>query len=210
MRAVGPLERLREWRIDRLTDRMARRPSGRRARETYGAPDVHAFLWPDVLAALQLEPDDRLLDVGCGGGVFLRHVRDTVGCEVAGIDHSRTLVRLAEPYAVYGDAHSLPFADGSFTAVSSIAAFFFLADPLRALRELRRVLDPARGRIAIMTTSPEAKGSPAAPDPIASRGHFYSDRELQDLAVDAGFADVVVERTDESGWGQLLRGRAQP
>jgi SAM-dependent methyltransferase len=207
---VGPLERLRGWRIDRLTDRMARRPSGRRARATYGAPDVHAFLWPDVLAALQLRPDDRLLDVGCGGGVFLRHVRDTVGCEVAGIDHSRTLVRLAQPYAVYGDAHALPFADGAFTAASSIAAFFFLAEPVRALRELHRVLDRANGRIAIVTTSPEAKGTPAAPDPIASRGHFYTDDELRGLAVEAGFADVAVERTDESGWGQLLRARAQP
>lgn len=206
---MRPLERLREWRIDRLTDRMARRPSGRRARATYGAPDVHAFLWPDVLAALQLERDDRLLDVACGGGVFVRHVRDTVGCEVAGIDHSRTLVRLARPYAVHGDAHTLPFADNSFTAVSSIAAFFFLAEPVRALREMHRVLDARRGRIAIITTSPEAKGSPAAPDPIASRGRFYSDAELRDLAAEAGFVEIVVERTDESGWGQLLRARAQ-
>jgi ubiquinone/menaquinone biosynthesis C-methylase UbiE len=207
---VGPLERLREWRVDRLTDRLARRPSGRQARKTYGAPDVHSFLWPHVLDALQLTREDRLLDIGCGGGVFLRHVRDTVGCEVAGIDHSRTLVRLARPYAVYGDAHSLPFADGEFTAACSIAAFFFLAEPSRALRELSRVLDPARGRVAIVTTSPEAKGSPAAPYPLASRGHFHSDDELRDLAVEAGFADVAVVRTDESGWGQLLTARAQP
>jgi SAM-dependent methyltransferase len=207
---VGPLERLRQWRIDRLTDRLARRPSGRRARETYGAPDVHSFLWPNVLEALQLEREDRLLDIGCGGGVFLRHVRDTIGCEVAGIDHSRTLVRLARPYGVYGDAHSLPFADGAFTAVASIAAFFFLAEPVRALREMRRVLDPARGRIAIVTTSPEARGSPAAPEPIATRGHFYSDDALRELAVEAGLANVAVVRTDESGWGQLLTARAQP
>jgi len=207
---LGPLERLREWRVDRLTDRLARRPAGRRARATYGAADVHSFVWPHVLEALQLVPDDRLLDVGCGGGVFLRHVRDTIGCEVAGIDHSRTLVRLARPYATYGDAHALPFADGEFTAVSSIAAFFFLAEPVRALREMRRVLDPSRGRIAIVTTSPEAKGTPAAPYPIATRGHFYTDGELHDLAVEAGLADVAVVRTDESGWGQLLTGRAQP
>lgn len=205
---MGPLERLREWRIDRLTDRLARRPSGRKARATYGAPDVHSFLWPDVLAALQLTPDDRLLDVGCGGGVFLRHVHDTVGCDVVGIDHSRTLIRLARPYGVYGDAHALPFADGEFTAVASLAAFFFLAEPVRALREMRRVLDPSRGRIAIVTTSPEAKGTPAAPYPVATRGHFYGDDELRGLALEAGFADVAVARTDDSGWGQLLT--AQP
>jgi ubiquinone/menaquinone biosynthesis C-methylase UbiE len=205
---MGPLQRVRDWRIDRMTDRVARRPHGRRARATYGAPDVHDFMWPAVLGSLQLEPDDRLLDVGCGGGVFLRHARDTTGCAVLGIDHSREMVRLARPLAVLGEAGRLPFADGEFTAVSSIAAFFFFPQPVDALREMRRVIDPERGRIAICTTSPEAKGSPAAPYPLATRGHFYTDDELQKLAREAGFTTVTVTRTDESGWAQLLA--AQP
>ncbi len=33
------LYRFREWRIDRMTDRVARPPRGRKARETYGADD---------------------------------------------------------------------------------------------------------------------------------------------------------------------------
>jgi cyclopropane fatty-acyl-phospholipid synthase-like methyltransferase len=205
---MGLLERIREWRIDRMTDRIARRPHGRKARETYGAPDVHDFMWPTVLESLNLQPDDRLLDVGCGGGVFLRHARDTTGCAVTGIDHSREMVRLAGPLAVLGEADQMPFADGEFTAVSSIAAFFFFAKPVDALKEMRRVLDPERGRIAICTTSPEAKGSPAAPYPLATRGHFHTDDELHRLALDAGFTNVAVRRTDESGWGQLLA--AQP
>jgi SAM-dependent methyltransferase len=205
---MDPLQRIRDWRIDRMTDRIARRPRGRQARATYGAPDVHDFMWPTVLEALQLQPDDRLLDIGCGGGVFLRHARDTTGCAVQGVDHSREMVRLARPLAVLGEADRLPFADAEFTAVSSIAAFFFFPKPVDALREMRRVLDPEQGRIAICTTSPEAKGSPAAPYPLASRGHFYTDDELYQLARDAGFTTVTVTRTDESGWAQLLA--AQP
>ena len=76
-------ERLREWRIDRMTDRIARRPHGRKARAVYGAPDVHSFVWEPVLEALELAPDDTLLDVGCGGGVFLERALET-GC--AGVD----------------------------------------------------------------------------------------------------------------------------
>jgi SAM-dependent methyltransferase len=206
----GPLERIREWRIDRMTDRVARRPHGRRARTTYAAPDVHDFAWPPVLEALELTRDDRLLDVGCGGGVFARHVHASVGCEVVGVDHSAEMVSLAQPFAIHADAHDLPFADGEFTAASSIVAFFFFAHPRRALEEMRRVLDSERGRIAIFTTAPEAKGTAAAPYPLATRGRFYADDELAALARDAGFAHVDVRRTDGSGWAQLLAARAQP
>jgi SAM-dependent methyltransferase len=88
------LGRIREWRIDRMTDRVARRPHGRAARQTYGADDVHSFVWEPVLEALQLTPDDALLDVGCGGGVFLRRALES-GCRGVGLDHSRDMVRLA-------------------------------------------------------------------------------------------------------------------
>jgi ubiquinone/menaquinone biosynthesis C-methylase UbiE len=185
-----------------MTDRLARRPHGKRARETYGSPTSHDFAWPHVLDALALGPDDRLLDVGCGGGVFLRHVRDTVGCDVAGLDHSRDMVKLAAPFAVLGSAEALPFEDGAFTAVSSVVAFFFFPDPVRALREMRRVLDPERGRVAIFTTAPEAKGSPAAPYPLATRGHFYEDEELVGLAREAGFGEARIAHREP--WAQLL------
>jgi ubiquinone/menaquinone biosynthesis C-methylase UbiE len=189
-----------------MTDRIARRPHGRKARETYAAPTSHDFAWPPVLEALALAPDDRLLDVGCGGGVFLRHVREQIGCDVTGVDHSREMVRLAAPFAVLGSVERLPFRDGEFTAVSSIVAFFFFPDPVRALREMQRVLDPERGRVAIYTTAPEAKGSPAAPYPLATRGHFYGDEELVALARDAGFREARIAAREE--WAQLLYARA--
>jgi len=185
-----------------MTDRIARRPHGRGARRTYGADDVHSFAWPPVLEALGLGPDDRLLDVGCGGGVFMRHARALTGCRVTGVDHSRDMVRLAGADAVRGSAEQLPFADGSFTAVSSLVAFFFFPDPVCALTEMRRVLEPEHGRIAIFTTAPEAKGTEAAPYPLASRGHFYTDDELAQLAREAGLSRSRVERPDP--WAQLL------
>ena len=197
----GPI---REWRIDRMTDRVARRPHGRKARETYGDPEAHSFAWPPVLEALALGPDDRLLDVGCGGGVFMRHVRDTIGCEVTGVDHSRDMVELSG--GVYGDAAGLPFGDRSFTAVSSVVAFFFFPDPVQALREMLRVLEPDRGRVAIYTTAPEAKGTMAAPYPLATRGHFYTDDELVALAREAGFGSARIAFRED--WAQVLA--AQP
>jgi cyclopropane fatty-acyl-phospholipid synthase-like methyltransferase len=91
---VNLLGCLPEWRIDRMTDRIARRPHGRKARATYGAADAHSFLWEPVLETLELGSEDRLLDVGCGGGAFLQRARQS-GCAIAGLDHSRDMVRLA-------------------------------------------------------------------------------------------------------------------
>jgi hypothetical protein len=39
------------------------------------------------------------------------------------------------------------------------------------------------GRLALYTTSPELRGTPAAPEPLASRGHFYEDEELVESPV---------------------------
>jgi len=207
-RFAPPLERILG---DRVTDRRARRPSGKRAREVYGAPDVHEEMRRAVLAALAPGPDHRLLDVGCGGGVLLRDALAT-GATAAGVDHSEEMVTLARETnaeataagrleVVRADAAALPFPDESFTHVSMVIVFLFLPDPAAALREVHRVLRPG-GRLAVATIPPELKGHPyASPEPMASRGHFYTDAELESLARGAGFEDVKVSP------GQLLVAR---
>jgi ubiquinone/menaquinone biosynthesis C-methylase UbiE len=209
--ALNPLRWVREWRIDRMVDRVARRPHGHSARKTYGAEDVHSFAWEPVLDALQLTPSDSLLDVGCGGGVFLRRALET-GCGATGVDHSHDMVQLARRTTggrapiVQASADRLPFGEEAFTAVSCLVAFFFFPDPVTALREFRRVLEPQRGRLAVYTTAPELKGTPAAPYPLATRGHFYEDDELAGHARSAGFASVEIRRPDPGG-AQLLVAR---
>jgi ubiquinone/menaquinone biosynthesis C-methylase UbiE len=83
--------------------------------------------------------------------------------------------------------------------------FMFLSDPIKVLRECRRVLSPS-GRLAVYTTSPALRGTPAAPEPLASRCHFYGDEELAHIARQAGFAAVAV--VDDDG-GQLLTARRE-
>jgi SAM-dependent methyltransferase len=193
---------------DWLTDRVARQPAGRRAREVYGADDIHDFARRAILDALALGPQDRLLDVGCGGGLLLRDALAS-GATVTGLDHSEDMARLARERApgadvVLGSAEQLPFADASFTAIAMSIVFFFLPDPIAVLRECRRVLAPG-GRLAVYTTSPALRGTPAAPEPVASRGHFYEDEELADLAHQAGLAGAAVVNDDG---GQLLTASA--
>ena len=193
-----------EW----LTDRVARRPSGPRARKVYGAEDVHDFARQAILEALALVPADHLLEVGCGGGLLLRDAL-TTGASATGIDHSEEMAKLARERAPgarveLARAEGLPFGDGSFTALAISVVFFFFDDPVGVLRECHRVLRPG-ARVAVYTTGPELRGTPAAPEPIAAFGHFYDDEQLASLARSAGFADVAVR--NQRG-GQLLTARA--
>jgi hypothetical protein len=67
---------------------------------------------------------------------------------------------------------------------------------------MRRLLDPERGRLAIMTAAPEAKGTPAAPYPVTTRGHFYADDELARLPLEANFSFAWIAH--RKPWAQLL------
>ncbi len=156
--------------VDWLTDRVARRPSGLQARQVYGADDVHQFARRAILDALALGSGDHVLDVGCGGGLLLRDAL-AQGARATGLDHSEDMVALARERApgstvVLAEAENLPFEDAIFGAVAMSIVFFFLADPVSVLRECRRVLRPD-GRLAIFTTGPELRGTPAAPEPLA-------------------------------------------
>ena len=200
-RAAGLAEdALEDW----LIDRVARRSAGPRARAVYGAEDVHDFARRAILDALRLAPGDHLLEIGCGGGLLLREAL-RAGAVATGLDHSEEMVGLARERApgatvVLGAAEELPFADHAFTAVAMSIVFMFLPDPVAALRECRRAMAPA-ARLALYTTSPELRGTPAAPEPMASRTYLYDDDALASLARQAGFTGVCV---DNDAGGQLL------
>ncbi len=200
LKSTAPVE-LGDW----ITDRRARRPSGAHSRETYRAPLFHYPNFGAILAEIALTPQDYLLEVGCSGGALLKEALKS-GCRAAGIDHSLDMVQLArsENHAALAEgrleirqanADQLPFIDQRFTCAVMTGVLGFLPHPVTALREIRRVLVPG-GRFMALGSDPRWRGTMAAPEPMASRLHFYSDDELKQLATRAGFSKAVVVMRD--------------
>ncbi len=194
---------LGEW----ITDRRARRPSGAQARTFYRDPLYHYPNFRVILAELALTPRDVLIEVGCGGGALLAEALKT-GCRAAAVDHSLEMVGLAREVnrdAVsegrlevrLASADRLPFPDATFTCATMTGVLGFVPDPVAALREILRVLAPG-GRFVALGCDPEMRGTPAAPEPMASRLRFYESDELERLAQEAGFDGVnVIQRNLE-------------
>jgi SAM-dependent methyltransferase len=190
---------------DWLTDRLARRPAGAAARAVYRDPLYHYPNFRVILEELALSPSDYLLEVGCGGGALLKSALQS-GCHAAAVDHSADMVRLARTEnadaiaqgrleIVEASADALPFPNDTFTCAAMTGVLGFLTHPVGALAEMRRVL-VSGGRIVVLGSDPELKGTPGAPEPMASRLRFYDDPELAALGREAGFDDVRVERRD--------------
>ena len=108
----------------------------------YGGAD---FLEPYLAA----RPGD-VLEVGCGTGVFTRHVGAALpGSRVVGLDVDEARLAFARarnpaPNVAYqaGDLLHLPFEDGRFDLVFCRFVLVHVQDPTQALREMARVARP--------------------------------------------------------------------
>jgi SAM-dependent methyltransferase len=81
--------------------------------------------------------DRKVLEVGCGRGVFQDLVENYTG-----IDYSSTVGKYLHKTFVQGSATALPFEDESFDAAWTNWVFEHVPDPEKAFFEIRRVIKP--------------------------------------------------------------------
>ena len=127
---------------------------------------------------------------------------------------------LGAPADVYAaaDAERLPFEDGQFDAVYSQIVLYRLPDPVRAVREIRRVLAPGGRWVGIERASPwappfhtrEARlmGARAAAAGLGERPFTYREwiALLRDAGVAATIAPVPGSRVRHPALRHLLNG----
>ncbi|HEY3407659.1 MAG TPA: methyltransferase domain-containing protein [Propionicimonas sp.] len=168
----------------------------------------------ELAAILAVQPDEDVLDVGCGSAVLLSSY--VAGArQVAGLDASRLHVdmarqRLADRIAsgtaevVLGDAGSLPWPDGSFAVVTSFNCLKFVPEPRKALGEIHRVLRP--GGRAVLTISDRLRNVKLSGTQDAWGQWRWSEADARRLMAEAGFVDVSASLIGKPQF-QLVVGR---
>jgi SAM-dependent methyltransferase len=97
---------------------------------------------------VRVEPEQRVLDVGCGSGALTAVLVGRVGIDrVSAVDPSESfveVVRTAYPSmdVQRSGAESLPFPDGAFDAVLAQLVVHFMSDPVAGIAEMARTTAP--------------------------------------------------------------------
>lgn len=106
-----------------------------------------ARFYDDLIGALDIQPGDAVLDVGCGTGTVLRFISTQTEIRGFGLDVSPDMLEVAREKAPgldfrLGDCGQLPYDDNSMDVVMACMAYHHFPDQKRFREEARRVLKP--------------------------------------------------------------------
>lgn len=161
-----------------------------------------------VIELLDVQPDDRVLEVGFGPGLAIALIaeRATAGL-VAGVDPSevmvsqairrnRAAVRDGRVELRRGTVAALPYPDAHFTGACALHSLRFWPSVEGGLRELRRVLVPD-GRVVLALRMRRAGAGRFDP----SRYEFTDEQVAGVVATlgSVGFREAATQRR-EIGW----------
>jgi ubiquinone/menaquinone biosynthesis C-methylase UbiE len=149
-----------------------------------------------VVSLLNVQPSDRVLEIGFGSGADIYRVAKLVPQGfVAGIDHSEVMVQQASQRNAIAikakrvelqcaSASIIPYANETFDKIFSINVAHFWTNPVEVLSEIHRVLKPGGSiAIAIQPRIPNATEATAQ-----ETGEF-----LVNALISAGFEQVRLE-----------------
>lgn len=139
-----------------------------------------------------LKPGERLLDLGCGRGEFLKGFAG-LGMTAEGLDQCSTAKDLNKGYKVEiadFDKEALPYEDNSFDAIfcKSVIEHFYYPDKI--FKEAYRILKPG-GKFIVMTPDWEAVYKTSFYEDYTHRTPFTV-TSLKDIYAIFNFTDIFV------------------
>ena len=92
----------------------------------------------------RLDQKSRALDIGCGAGAFLNHIKTEKGCEVYGVDISEAAVEAAKKSfgldIFMGTITEAPFEDSSFDVITAWWYLEHVSDPCATAARISSLL----------------------------------------------------------------------
>ncbi len=179
--------------------------------------DHHLPIVLPMLALMDLQPSERLLDAGCGAGWLCRMLAERFPQgEFLGIDSADEMVQRARRAAAHlpnvsfevGGVDKIPAPDAHFTKVISVESAYYWPDPAQGVREIFRVLAPGGSAWILINYYRDNPYCHQWGPQLPVRTYLYSAEEWCALLREAGFVEVVHRRIpDESPTPEVYSGR---
>ncbi len=175
--------------------------------------EEHSDLTQWALDLFAYNKNDRILDIGCGGGATLRCLYERIpDSHLTGIDYSEVAVNLSKELnadiiasgrmeIISGSVADLPFADGSFDKIITVESFYFWPDPVESLKEVRRVLSKGGVFLLVSEIYERADLTPHSRENIAKyHMNVPGIEEFREIFRLAGFSETVIHTKDGEYW----------
>ncbi|KAK3393479.1 S-adenosyl-L-methionine-dependent methyltransferase [Podospora didyma] len=171
-----------------------------------------------IAKAIDLQPGNKVLDLGCGRGRVAAHMATVTGAQVTGLNIDPNQIGQAREFNserglrnefIVRDFNDLPlpFADSSFDAFYQIQALSLCKDLGGLFREIYRVLKPG-AKISLLDwaslptydpTNPEHVELMARVKPLIGAVGTPTPKSLERAAEDAGFVVIRSENASKGG-----------
>jgi ubiquinone/menaquinone biosynthesis C-methylase UbiE len=168
----------------------------------------HLSIAEQTIRLMQLQPGERVLDLGCGTGWATRLLARLVAAgpqgfgQVIGMDISDEMIRQARAQSqdfdnilfVWGSAENIPWQENYFDKVLSIESFYYYPDQERVLAELVRVMAPRSRLFILINLYKDNPYSLRWVDQLKVPVHVRSEAEYVELLQRHTFEEVEARR----------------
>jgi ubiquinone/menaquinone biosynthesis C-methylase UbiE len=144
--------------------------------------------------------NDRVLDIGCGGGVNIEKFLKLTSNDVDGLDYSevsvsesmkrnRKAVNEGRCEVIQADVSDMPIDDESYDLVSAFETIYFWPEIQESFREVSRVISPDGQFLIAQGTDGNHPDDELWLSTVDGM-HVYTAPELKEYLLDAGFSSV--------------------
>lgn len=191
-----------------------RKPQGEEGRQMLlRMNESHASVTQWALEFFDFQENDRVLDIGCGGGATLARMAGYIKSgHLTGIDYSGTSVEMSRKLnadavksgkmdILEGSVEQLPFENGVFDKIITVESFYFWPNPVENLKEVHRVLKKG-GRFLLVADIYQKEGLSRKTLDNIRRYELLNPtpEEFQKMFAQAGFLETMIHTRQGQDW----------